>query len=80
MTVRLAADGAIDLLGSCSSEDAETLQRLLLDHPGATVNWGACEQLHAAVLQILMAAGPALSGMPDAAFLRTHIAPLLRPR
>jgi hypothetical protein len=77
MTVRLSANGTIELTGHCPSEDAETLQRHLLEQPGAIVNWTACEHLHAAVLQILLAANPMLSGMPAGAFLRAHVAPLL---
>ena len=76
MTVRLS-NGAIELIGACSSEDAEILQRHLLDQPGATVNWGACEQLHAAVLQTLLVANPVMRGMPANAFLAAHVAPLL---
>ena len=77
MTVHLSTTGTIDLVGHCSSEDAEVLQRHLLDHPGASVNWSACDQLHAAVLQILLAAKPAVCGMAAGAFLNAHVAPML---
>ena len=77
MTVQLSTNGTIDLIGHCSSEDAELLQRYLLDLPGASVSWGACEHLHTAVLQILLAANPVLSDIPSNAFLKAHVAPLL---
>jgi hypothetical protein len=87
MTVHLCPDGQIDLLGHCSSEDAELLLRHLLTRlersalPGevATVNWNGCEHLHTAVLQILLVAKPKLVGIPSSAFLRTHVLALLNP-
>ena len=78
MTVRLSTEGTIDLIGHCYSEDAESLQQHLLDRPGASVNWSACEHLHAAVLQVLLVANTAISGRPAGAFLEEHVAPLLK--
>jgi hypothetical protein len=78
MSVSLTPDGVVELSGRCSAEDAEALQRLLLTTPGNTVEWGACMQLHAAVLQVLLTAKPRLTGEPQDEFIKTYIAPLLQ--
>jgi hypothetical protein len=73
MTVKRDADGAIILAGDCGAEDAETLLEHLQAPPagqGATVDWSACTGLHAAVLQILMAARPTIRGACGDAFVR----------
>ena len=41
--------------GRCGVEDAEALQRHLLAAPRSTVEWSACEHLHSAVIQVLLA-------------------------
>ena len=74
MTVRLAADGTVQLEGACPIEDAEVLQRVLLAAPGATVDWRTCTAAHTAVVQILLAAKPILRGPPGDEFLRKCIA------
>jgi hypothetical protein len=78
MTVRSTKDGTIELAGRCGVEDAESLQGHLLAVPESTVEWGSCEHLHSAVLQVLLIAKPPIRGVPSSAFLRTHIEPLLR--
>jgi hypothetical protein len=78
MTVGLAIGGGIKLSGRCGVEDAEALQRFLLADPESTVEWGGCEHLHSAVIQILLVARPRIRGLPAQAFLRAHIAPLLQ--
>ena len=78
MTVRVTAEGAIELSGRCGVEDAEVLQRHLLAAPRSTVEWSSCEQLHAAVIQVLLIGKPRIRGSPSNAFLRTHIAPLVQ--
>ncbi len=78
MSVRVTAKGAIELAGRCGVEDAEVLQRQLLAGPRSTVEWGLCEQLHAAVLQVLLVGKPRIRGAPANAFLQAHIAPLLK--
>jgi hypothetical protein len=77
MTVWVNEDGAIELSGPCGVEDAEHLQRHLLAAPRSTVEWGACEHLHSAVLQVLLVAKPPMRGVPRSAFLRTYVEPLL---
>jgi hypothetical protein len=78
MTVRVTAEGAIELSGRCGVEDAEVLQRQLLAAPRSTVEWGACGYVHSAVIQVLLVGKPRLRGSPSTAFLRAHIAPLLQ--
>ena len=77
MTVNVTTDGTIELSGHCGVEDAEALQRQLLDAPGATIAWNGCEHLHSAVIQVLLLSKPNIRGSPASAFLRTHIAPLV---
>ena len=62
MTVRAGEGGSIELIGTCASTDAEPLLQLLLAAPEATIDWRGCRGAHAAVLQVLMAAGPKLLG------------------
>lgn len=80
MSVELANDRSIRLAGSCPLEDAEELLRLLLDRPGRTVDWSACDMAHTAVIQVLLALQPAMTGSPVSHFLRTWIVPHLRGR
>ena len=76
MTVRLI-DGAIVLEGVCPVDDAERLQSLLLQYPGAAVDWRACDGAHTAVLQMLLVARPSIKGPARAAFLQDFIFPVL---
>ncbi len=78
MTVSVTTDGAIELSGRCGVEDAEALQQRLLAAPRSTVEWITCEHLHSAVIQVLLAGKPSIRGLPANAFLRNHIAPLVR--
>jgi hypothetical protein len=78
MTVRVTAEGSIELHGRCGVEDAEVLQRHLLAAPRSTVEWSGCEELHSAVIQVLLAGKPHLRGSPSNAFLKAHIAPLVQ--
>ena len=62
MTVRRRDDGTIVLDGDCGAEDAEPLLQSLLANPAVAVDWTACRHLHTAVVQIILAAAPALVG------------------
>lgn len=77
MTVHLSAHGVIELQGECPSEDAEALLRHLLADPNASVDWNACEAAHSAVIQVLMAARPAMQGVPRGQALKDWVQPLL---
>lgn len=79
MTVRIAPGGLIELLGACPGEDAEPLLRLLLDAPGATVDWRECRGAHTSVVQVLMAARPKLLGPPADTRLKNWVEPVIAP-
>ena len=79
MTIRLSADGTIELHGICPLEDAERLQHYLIADAKAAVDWRSCSGAHTSVIQILLAVRPVLHGPPDSDFLRDCIAPLLKP-
>ncbi|WP_025322986.1 hypothetical protein [Deferrisoma camini] len=53
------------LEGVCAVEDAEGLLAWLQSHPRGKVNLKRVEHLHTAVLQVLMAASPAISAWPE---------------
>ena len=64
MSVGVPERELIVLNGICGSEDAESLLQRLLAAPAATVDLRTCEGLHTAVLQVLLAAAPALRMPP----------------
>lgn len=76
MTVTLDGE-TIRLQGHCRLEEAEPLASLLQATPGLTVDLGACEGLHAAVAQALLAFAPMVTGIPPDPFLRNLLLPLL---
>lgn len=53
-----------------SVEDAEALQRWLVDQAKPAVHLGKCEHVHAAVLQVLLALRPAVTAAPPDPRLR----------
>lgn len=76
MSVRL--DGNVIVLeGACRVEDAEPLLGWLQADRGRVVDLTEAEHLHAAVLQVLMALRPALSGAGKNSFMRDWITPAL---
>jgi hypothetical protein len=62
VTVSRRSDGTIVLDGRCPVEDAEALLELLQATSAAPLDWTKCTHLHTAVLQVIMAARPVLSG------------------
>jgi hypothetical protein len=52
------------LEGHVGVDDAETLAQWLRDHNAPAVHLGKCEQVHAAVLQVLLALQPRISAPP----------------
>jgi hypothetical protein len=65
MTVKSPHRDMIVLEGVCPSEDAEILLQRLLAAPAAVVDLRGCDSLHAAAIQVLLAAQPTLQ-LPDA--------------
>jgi hypothetical protein len=55
VTVRSADSGVLVLEGGCPVEDAEALLQLLQARPAAALDWTQCQQLHTAVLQVILA-------------------------
>ena len=77
MSVRLAANGTIELIGACGSEDAAVLLDYLTANPEAGVDWRDCEMAHTAVIQVLWLARRDLRGPPASAFLARWAEPNL---
>jgi hypothetical protein len=74
MTIAVEA-GTIRLTGRCGAEEAEQLLALLGDGIDR-VDLSGCEHLHAALLQLLMASRPAITGTP-APFIARWLLPLV---
>jgi hypothetical protein len=73
-------DGTIALSGACEVEDAQTLLEMLIATPGAPVDWRDCEHAHAAVIQVLLAAGIEPRGPPRSDVLRDIVEPAIKAR
>lgn len=76
MSVRVV-NGVILLEGRCRIEEAETLLGYLLEDADRQVDLSACDALHSAIVQILMATRPRIAGKPVDPFLCTYVVPLL---
>ena len=77
MSVRLDG-GIIRLEGDCRAEDAETLVALVQAGPARTVELAAAGHLHAAVVQVLLALRPPVTGPAGDPFVQAWLAPLFR--
>jgi hypothetical protein len=78
MTIRRDED-TVHLDDVCAVEDADALVQEL--GAGATrIDWSGCTHLHTACLQVLMAAGVPMRGIPSNPALARWVAPLLLPR
>jgi hypothetical protein len=77
LTVVLHDANTIRLIGACPADDGEALLQQLLANPGAEVDWRGCENAHAAVIQVLLAAKRPLRGPPAGEFLHRFIGPAL---
>lgn len=62
----IRSDGVVRLVGLCRVEDAEPLAAMLQLEPGLHLDMSACEGLHAAVLQVLLALSPVIDIQPPA--------------
>jgi hypothetical protein len=70
MSIEIASD-CIHLAGVVVVEEAESLAAHLKEHPQSAVNLSACESMHSAVLQVLLALKPQLVGLPSDPWLRS---------
>lgn len=64
---------------SCTVEDALPLLEFLIANRSAKVDLGPCTNLHTAVLQVLLAAKPKITALPQDAFLARWMAQVLPP-
>ncbi len=65
------------LEGVCAVEEAEPLLAWLREHPRGRVNLARLEHPHTAVLQVLMALGPAVSAPPKDRELAAWLLPAM---
>jgi hypothetical protein len=73
VSLRRDADGTIVLHGSCPVDEADALHRLLLSDPTARLDWTQCNHLHSAILQLVLAARPILTGACGDPFINRWI-------
>ncbi|ESW62755.1 hypothetical protein NKH47_33195 [Mesorhizobium sp. M1060] len=64
--------GPIRLEGDCTLEDSETLLAMLVESGNILVDWRKCTKIHAAVLQVLMAARVRVIGPSGSPFLESY--------
>ncbi len=64
------------LQGHVTVEDAEPLAEWVRKHPKGALEMAACDSLHAAVVQVLLALRPKLASPPDNPWL---VAAMARP-
>ncbi len=62
---------------ACTAEEALPLAEWLEAAAAPRVDLSACTELHTALLQLLLAARPALAAAPEDAFLARWVGPLL---
>jgi len=77
MSVIVTGD-VIALVGACLVEDAEPLLVALQADPTRSVDVAEATRLHLAVVQLLLAARPTLTGVPADPVLRDLVLPLMR--
>lgn len=66
MPMDLSETAAV-LAGICEVAEAETLLAWLQAHPEGPVDVSGCEHAHTAIVQVLIAARPAVTGVPGGA-------------
>lgn len=71
---------AVRLVDVVGVEAAETLLEWLQKHPRGKIDLASCTHLHAANLQVLMAAGRPISLWPDDADLRGWLQSVLHSK
>ena len=67
-------DGRVILEGITCADHAEPLIQLLLDRPEAPIDLGAVTHLHLSVLQVVLASGREIVGMPAIAHAEALLA------
>jgi hypothetical protein len=77
MTIKCEGQ-VIRLEGACPVEDAEILLGFFQQTPNLPVDLEGCGAIHTAVLQVLLAARPPVTGVPVDSFAREWISPILK--
>jgi hypothetical protein len=77
VTIRRDDNGSIVLDGNCPVEDAEPLLQLLQSTLEPRCDWTGCGKLHSAVVQVILAARPALAGPCGDPWVQQWVAPHL---
>lgn len=76
--MNITRDGDIIVLhGHCRVEDAEPLAALLQEVSSVTIDVSACESLHSAVVQAILAFGVPVVGRPADPFLASLLIPAM---
>jgi hypothetical protein len=73
--VRRDENGTIVIEGDSPTEDAELLLQLLQATPQAVLDWTQCGHIHTAVLQIVLAAQPTVTGPCGDPWVREWLPP-----
>ncbi len=76
MPIEFSDDRAV-MNGVCCVEEAEGLLSWVMQHPDTPVDAAACEHLHSAVLQVLMARRVPVAAVPETGLLRQVLQPLM---
>jgi len=69
---------SVQLIDDVGVDDAEVLLQWLQANPKATINLSRCTHVHAAVLQVLMAAGMTVTSWPQDSQLDGWLRPVLQ--
>lgn len=64
MSITFIKDQAV-MAGQVTVEEAETVLEWLIQHPAGRIDMQAVDHLHAATLQVLMAASPLIDSWPQ---------------
>jgi hypothetical protein len=70
-------DTTVTIDGGCGVEDALPLLEYLQGNATARLDLRTCNNLHSAVLQVVMAVADRIAVLPEEAFLGRWLAPLL---
>jgi anti-anti-sigma regulatory factor len=79
MNLHTDETGCVHLAGQVTVEDAEALMHALRASDAPSVDLSACEHLHAAAIQVLLALRPRLISAPADAWLRAALCTLKEP-
>ena len=76
MTVVIEKDRIL-IQGIYGADDVEVLMSALRAHGSSIVDLSEADHLHTAILQVLLAFRPSITGTPRDSFIRTWLIPVL---